>query len=508
MGRRTRRLGLAAGMATILAVTGAGPSAAMIDAASFSESLSVPEHPVETRHSVRIGDRRLDYVAEVGRIAIRDVETAQARGHMGYIAYRVEGTAPRPIIFVWNGGPGSNSTILHFEVAGPRRGEGDRLVENAETWLADADLVFVDPIGTGFSRPVSSEAAAEFYGTLGDVASVTEFVRAWLMQHAAEERPIILAGESWGAGRAASVGYRLIRQGLPVKGLVLISGGDGLTGEYLPRTAATALRPIDLAPIALLHGRLDPALGTDAETVRVRTRAWVEQTYLPALQRQALSEPERAAVTADLARHTGVPVEAIDHATLSFTPRQHLRGLLADEGRTLNIFDMRLTEEPRSDFRSAIDRYLRRDLGYRTDLPYLGLQAVEVGYAPLDRYPQSVGARWNYATIDATPEQVEAAIKAAIERGGGPPRIGPPLPGTEEAVALFPGLKVLVVSGRYDSLASCAADEARAQRLPANLSAAMTYRCYTGGHMFYRDEPARRAFRQDISDITGGGLGD
>lgn len=507
MRRRTVRLGLAAGMA-MLAAMGSAYSVARADVASLSETRAVPEHPVETRHSVQVGGRTLDYVAEAGRIAIRDVETAQARGYMGYIAYRVEGVAPRPVIFVWNGGPGSNSTILHFEVAGPRRGEGDRLVENPETWLADADLVFVDPIGTGFSRPVSAEAAGEFYGTVGDVASVTEFVRAWLLQHAAEERPVILAGESWGAGRAASVGYRLIRQGVPVKGLVLISGGDGLTTEYLPRPMATALRPIDLAPVALYHGRLDPALGADAETVRARARAWIEQTYLPALQSQDMSAAERAAVAADLARFTGVPRDSIDLATLSFTPRQHLRGLLADAGRTLNIFDMRLIEEPRSDFRKAIDRYLRHDLGYRTDLPYLGLQAAEAGYAPFDRYPQSVGSRWNYATIDATPEQVETAIREAVQKGGGPPRIGPPLPGTEEAVAQEPDLRVLVASGRYDSLASCARDEALKLRLPEPLAAAMTYRCYNGGHMFYRDEEARRLFRQDLADIVSSSLND
>lgn len=497
----------AVGLAALLGV--AAPSVVSAEAGALSEAHAVPENPVETRHSLSLGDRRLDYVAEVGRVAIRDVETAQARGYMGYIAYRVEGMAPRPIIFVWNGGPGSNSTILHFEVAGPRRGVGDRLVENAETWLADADLVFVDPIGTGFSRPVSAEAASEFYGTVGDVASVTEFVRAWLRLHAADDRPIILAGESWGAGRAASVGYRLLRQGLPVKGLVLISGGDGLTRDYLPKTMATAVRPIDLAPVALLHGKLDPALGADEATVRAQTRAWVEETYQPALERQDLSPAERAAVVTGLSRHTGLPVETIDPATLSFTPRQHLQGLLADDGRALNIFDMRLTQEPRSDFGGAIDRYLRRELNYQTALPYLGLQGADVGYAPLDRYPQGVGARWNYATIDdATPEQVQAAIREAIERGGGPPRIGPPLPGTEAAVALAPTLKVLVVSGRYDSLASCAADEARAPRLPQPLASAMTYRCYAGGHMFYRDAEARLSFRRDIADMAANSLKD
>ncbi|WP_349313446.1 S10 family serine carboxypeptidase-like protein [Brevundimonas subvibrioides] len=422
---------------------------------------------------------------------------------MGYVSYRTASRTPRPLIFVWNGGPGANSATLHFEVAGPRRGEADRLVDNAETWLADADLVFVDPIGTGFSRPVSPEAGGEFYGTVGDVASVTEFVRSWILLHGAEDRPVLLAGESWGAGRAASVGYRLIRQGVPVHGLILISGGDGINTPYLSKDAATALRVADLAPVALFHRRLDPAVAGDVESARRNSEAWARDVYQPALARVgALSDVERTTIATTLARYTGIPIDLIDPTSLTFTPRQYLRGVLQDKGQTLNIFDMRLTENPPTHFEGAIDRYLRRDLNYVTDLPYVGLTDGEVGYAPHDRYPASVGARWNYATIDASPEQIEAAIREAIQRGGGPPRIGPPLPGTEEAIALAPGLKVLVAAGRYNSLASCTANDELHRLLPDPLRSAITYRCYTGGHMFYRDGPARLQFSRDIAEMS------
>ena len=124
-------------------------------------------------------------------------------------------------------------------------------------------------------------------------------------------------------------------------------------------------------------------------------------------------------------------------------------------------------------------------------------------YAAHDRFQDSVGARWNYATIeDATPEVVQAAISEAIRPGGGPPRIGPPLPATEDALALSPTLKVLVASGRYDSLASCVRDAATEQILSSVLRAAMTYRCYEGGHMFYRDAATRLQFSQDIADMV------
>ncbi|WAC58320.1 peptidase S10 [Brevundimonas sp. SL130] len=349
---------------------------------------------------------------------------------------------------------------------------------------------------------MSTKTREDHYGTVGDVASVAEFVRAWLLLHDAQDRPVLLAGESWGAGRAASVGYRLLRQGVPIKGLILISGGDGLNTPYLTKETATALRIVDLAPVALFHGKLDPTLGGDAETARRAAEAWARDVYLPALTKAGdLSETERTKVVTDLSRFTGVPIELIDRTSLTFTPRQYLRGVLQPEGRVLNIFDMRLTESSPTEFTGAIDRYLRRDLGYVTDLPYVGLSEADIGYAPGDRYPASVGARWNYATIDASPEQIDAAIREAIQRGGGPPRIGPPLPGTEEAIALAPGLKVLVAAGLYDSLSSCTVNDELHRRLPPSLRSAIIYRCYTGGHMFYRDATSRLQFSRDIKDL-------
>lgn len=142
-------------------------AAGVLAIATPAAALPAAETPVVTQHRMNLGGKPLAYTAETGRIAIRDAETGQPRGWMFYIAYRVPSAKPRPLAFVWNGGPGANSATLHFEVAGPKRGEGGRLVDNAETWLTHADLVFVDPIGTGFSRPAKAEYAQAFYGTLG-----------------------------------------------------------------------------------------------------------------------------------------------------------------------------------------------------------------------------------------------------------------------------------------------------------------------------------------------------
>ena len=476
-------------------------------ASSRSELHPVPARPVLSEHSIRLGDDALRYTAEIGRVAIRDAATGEARGYMGYIAYTIpaEGKAVRPLTFVWNGGPGANSSLLHFEVAGPKRGEGERLVDNAETWLAFTDLVFVDPIGTGFSRPAKAEYAQEFYGTVGDVASVTEFVRAWRLLHGSLEAPIFLAGESWGAGRAASVGYALLEQDIPVRGLVLISGGAGLPEPPIPPELRAALKIVDLAPVALHHGKLDGEVGGNAERVRRSAERWARSVYAPALARaEALSERERTRIVTELARYSGLPADRVDRRTLTFTPRQYLEGLLGAEGKTLNTFDMRLTGEPARPFAAAIGSYLRYELGYLTDLPYAGLAGEARGYAPNGNHPQGVGARWNYATADVSPEAMEKAIREAIERGGGPPKLGPPLPATAEAVELAPELRVLVAAGRFDSLASCTVNAEIERNLPPPLGSAMTFRCYEGGHMFYRDAPSRLRFSRDVAALIGG----
>jgi hypothetical protein len=153
-----------------------------------------------------------------------------------FIAYRVSADAPRPLTFVWNGSQ-VRTPLLHFEAAGPS-GSSGALVDNADTWLATMDLVFVDPIGTGFSRPAKPEYVEEFYGTVGDVATVTEFVRAWRLLHAAEDAPVLLAYESW--VRAARQ-RRLCahRRGIRCR-LVLISGGTGLNRGPAPGLAPPA----------------------------------------------------------------------------------------------------------------------------------------------------------------------------------------------------------------------------------------------------------------------------
>jgi carboxypeptidase C (cathepsin A) len=513
MNREDRRVHLrwaaAALIAGVAATCVAAPPAANAPAQRIAvEPSTTPfeEPTVVCPKQIVVDGRPLYYTAETGRVAIRDVATGEVHGRIFYVAYRATGVpGPRPLLFIWNGGPGANSALLHFEAAGPKRLAGATLVDNAETWLTHADLVFVDPVGTGFSRPERPEYAAEFYGTVGDVASVTEFVRAWRVLHAAEDAPLFLAGESWGAGRAGSVGYALLARGIHVDGLVMISGGAGLNASDASADLLAALRVVDWSSTSLHHGRLAVDLGTDAATIRSAAERWARDTYAPALGRAAALDPtERAAVLGGLQRYTGLPTAALDAQSLRVFVPQYRESLLRDRGQKLFTFDMRLTAVPPAAAPATVLRYLRIELGYRTSLPYLGLDELKLGYAPGGQAPPSVNERWDYATTPLSAEQRQAAFAEAVKRGDGPPQLGPPLPSTAEAVALNPGLRVLVAAGRFDSLSSCTANNELARRLPAALAVALEFRCYDGGHMLYRDAAARRAFARDVRALLEG----
>jgi len=466
-----------------------------------------PPESVTTRHQLHLNGGTVVYTAEAGRIAIRNVETGEPHGYMFYTAYRLASPmSVRPVTFIWNGGPGADSTLLHFSVAGPKLIRDGQLTDNTHSWLSASDLVMVDPIGTGFSRPVKDEYAAEFYSTRGDVASVAEFVRCWRILHAAETAPVFLVGESWGAGRAASVGYALESRGITVNGLVLISGGWGLNGEFGSPTLRDALRVVDMASAALFHRKTAPELGRDVATVRRTAEDWVRTTYAPALARvSTLSDSERTALATDLKRFTGIPADKIDLATLRISPGQFRRTLLANDGKQPNVFDLRITDLHNSERgKRTLLHYFRGELDYHTDLPYIGLEPLTLGFAPSGTYPEGVGERWDYATKTPTPEELKAAMDTAVRDGSGPPRIGPPLPATAEALAINPHMKVLVAAGMYDGFQPCASGQETEAELPAELRDKIRFKCYLGGHALYEDEPARLEFSRDVETLIAG----
>jgi carboxypeptidase C (cathepsin A) len=467
---------------------------------------------VTTRHQLSIGGRTQRYTARAGRLPIRVNETGEPRGQVFYVAYTLDGSAPgvrRPLTFLWNGGPGSNSVLLHLVGFGPKRLADSRgaatcvecdVEDNDATWLEHSDLVFVDPIGTGFSRPTQAEYGAEFYNTLGDIASIAEFVRVYLTRFDAWDVPLVVAGESYGAWRASGVAEALERQGTRVAGVMLISGGIQV-GPVIDEEMRTALFIPTRAAAAFHHRKLSADLQGKLPATLKQIEEWARTVYGPALKRIAtLSEQERAAIVESLARFTGLDPGLIDRQTLIVGRQQFAEQLLRDQKRVLARFDTRETEGPArpSDRASTVNRYLRSTLGFTTDLAY---QGIEQGFTPdTGQRAQSVAARWNYNQgPQPAPGQTPAAPAPRPANLDAPP--GGAQPWLRRAMMINPSLKTFVAAGLYDSLNSCAANSYLVSQLEQPLAANITAKCYEGGHMMY-DEPAiRRQVTRDVIEF-------
>lgn len=463
--------------------------------------------PVTTKHQIKIPGRTLTYTAEAGRIAIRDVGTGEPVGHVFYIAYRAP--APkgkvRPITFAWNGGPGAASASLNFEGFGPKRIEDGKLVDNADTWLTDTDIVFMDPVGVGFGRAVSMEKQKAFTTIVGDIAASTEFVRSWLLLHGEEDAPLVIAGQSYGSGRAGSVAYQLLKRGFNVRGLALISATTGLPRYPEQDLISAAMHVGDYVVSALHYKKTPPELGATPEAVRAEAEIWARDTYLPALRRiSQLTDTERDEIAIGLAKRTGLKPDDIDRKTLAITQGFFLGHIRP--GNLAYYSDYRLGTPYTGPSLKLGVRHIRHDLGYVTDLPYLGVETYEEGFAPDGKYPEPVNSIWTHATVyDAAPEQIEAANAEWSKRGLiGQPKFGPDLPGAADAMKLSRALKVFVPHGAYDALGGCSMDAELGRQLPSPYKEALTFRCYLAGHAIYRDAPARAQFANDMRTLARG----
>jgi carboxypeptidase C (cathepsin A) len=454
-----------------------------------------------TRHVLKTGGLSLAYEAEAGSVPIKDVATGEPLGNLFYVAYRAP-AAPgkvRPITFIWNGGPGAASASLNFEGFGPKRIEGQALVDNVDTWLTDSDLVFMDAMGVGFSRAVSPQAQENFTSIVGDIGATTEFIRAYLLRHGAEDRPLIIAGQSYGAGRAGASAYQLLKRGFDVRGIALISNTQGLPRYPEEEILADAMHVGDYAVAALYYKKLPPGLGATPAEARAKAEQWAREVYIPALRRRdELTETERRALIADLARHIGLEPKDIDDKTLSLTQGKFLGALVP--GRLPYYLDYRKLTPYRTPSLTLGVRYTRRELGYPTDLSYLPVEPLTDGFAPTGTYPPTVNEAWLHTNVyGATREQV-AAAQAEFAKSGriGMGSYGPRLPGAAEAMALSSRLKVLVAHGAYDALGGCSMDAERGKRMASPYREAVSMRCYLAGHAIYRDAPARAQFAADM----------
>ncbi|MGH9385512.1 MAG: S10 family serine carboxypeptidase-like protein [Vicinamibacterales bacterium] len=467
------------------------PPAAAIAAGPEAEA-------VETTHQVSVGGKPLRYTARAGLLPIRVNDTGDTHGRVFYTAYtlQTQTQAKRPLTFLWNGGPGSNSVLLHLFGFGPRRIRTSadasgatacecELQDNDATWLEQSDLVFVDPVGTGFSRPTRAEYGAEFYNTFGDIASIAEFVRVYRTRFDAWDAPIFIAGESYGSWRAAGVAEALERRGERVAGVMLISGGIPV-GPVIDEEMRTALFIPTRTAAAFHHKRLDAELQKDLQATLRQVEEWAHTEYGPALKRVAtLTDVERQRIVAALSRFTGLDRSLIDSQTLIVGRQQFAEQLLRADKRVLARFDTRDVEgAARASERNAtVNQYFRSTLGFKIDLAY---QGAEDGFTPSGQRVQSVGARWNYNQGVPPPPGAPPPPRLNLDA---PP--GGAQPWLRRAMAINPTLTTFVVAGLYDSLNSCAVNAHLVAQLEPALKGQITEVCYPGGHMMY-DEPAVR----------------
>ena len=311
--------------------------------------------PTETHQKVTINGQAVNYTARAGYLPLRNATTGQSEAHLFYTAYSKDGgdSAVRPVCFFLGGGPGVAASWQEFGGLGPKRmkwaadgGPGMPpygWAENPNTLLAQADLVFVNPVGTAYSRPDQPGRGPSFWTSASDVASLGEFVRSYLNAYNLRNSPLFLAGEDAGTGRAAGLAAYLIEHQIPVQGVALLSmslspdamAGDAQYINLLPSLTMAAWR----------HKKLAQDLNAmSAEQIAGQARQFAAREYLHALYKgDRMTAEERTKVIADLSRFTGLSKAFIVNNNLRITLDRFNTELLHDQHKGLSTTDARVT---------------------------------------------------------------------------------------------------------------------------------------------------------------------
>lgn len=474
-----------------------------------SEHQAVTDQLVTSWHEARIAGRRVRYQATTGLLVLREEvnEDGKARGHLprarvfvtAYTREDVENVAERPITFAFNGGPGSSSVWLHLGVLGPRRvalqEDGSalpapfELVDNEFSLLDESDLVFIDPVSTGYSRTVEGGKPADYHGYQADLESVAEVIRLWLSRSGRWRSPKYLAGESYGTTRAAGLaGYLQQRHGIYPDGLMLLSsvldfstirfdvGNDLPPLLYLPSFAATAW----------YHGQLDAQLQElPLEELLREVEQFAYDRYTPALLRgQRLGTAEQEQLAEQLARYLGVSTDFVLRNNLRVDIARYCKELLRDRRRTVGRLDSRFTgfdrdaggerfeydpsyAEIQRPFTALLNDYLRSELEFESDLPY------EI-IAELYR-------SWKFTEFENRYVNTAETLR--------------------QAMSMNPNLKVHVASGYYDLATPYFATEYTLDHLgiEPELRSNISTSYYEAGHMMYVQLESLKKLKDELS---------
>ncbi len=455
-----------------------------------------------TQHSITVNGQTINYTARAGTIVMKD-DDGNPKASFFFISYTREGADPakRPVTYTFNGGPGSSSVWLHMGAFGPKRvtyadehGHAAmppyHLVDNENTLLDVTDLVFIDPVTTGFSRAIPFKEASKFHGVEADVESVGEFIRLWTTRYGRWNSPKFIAGESYGTTRAAGLSGWLQRQGVYPNGVVLIS--SILNFETASFDSANDLAYELFVPtytaIAWYHKRLPADLqGASVENATRESEQFALGEYARALmQGDRIADAERQSVIQKLARLTGLSPDYIDRANMRIRIDRFDKELLRKERRTVGRLDGRFTgidkdaagESPEYDpsyaaifgeYTAVFNDYVRKDLKYESDTAY---EILTDKVRP-----------WAYDRAQNRYVDVGETLRGALNQN--------------------PYLKVFVANGYYDLATPFAATRytfARMQ-LDSEVRKNVSMDYFEGGHMMYIDRTAHAKLKKDISDF-------
>jgi len=454
--------------------------------------------PVTKDGKITIGGQVVPYVSTAGKMVMRD-EKGKAKASIFYVSYTrspVKDTATRPVMFAFNGGPGSSSVRLHLGILGPKRidfpGDGTepltppaRLIENESSILDVCDLVFIDPVSTGYSRAEKDTDEKEFHGLESDISSVGDFIRMWLTENKRWSSPKFLCGESYGGIRAAGLAdFLQSRYGMSLNGVVMLSAlldfrtiipseGSQLSHQvYLPLFATTAL----------FHKKVEG----EREDILKQAREFAYGEYGAALLKgNEISEEEKHAVAEKLADLTGISAEIWKRKQLRLDPFEFRAELLRDEKKVIGRFDGRVVWDATSvdarnaeydpsyalalgAFSTAMLAYLGDELGWEEDQPY----EILTGVGP-----------WKYGS--------DNSIVHGADRMAG-------------ALRDDPQLRVLVM-GAHADLATPPEGMAYSLRqivgFPPALKSRIEFTYYDAGHMFYLNPPDLKKARTDLVEF-------
>jgi carboxypeptidase C (cathepsin A) len=470
------------------------------------EETVLKELSVTTEHSIHINGQLVPYRATVGSILIHDDEgnPTAVIYYTSYTRTDIEDLDRRPIAFLYNGGPGSSSIWLHMGAYGPRRvviggpepvgGAPYQLVDNQYSLIDVADMVFIDPVGTGFSRAVGKAHDWDFWGVDSDVASLAKFINAYVTRNNRWDSPKFLIGESYGTFRSAAlVNYLQNRDGMYFNGVVLMSpvldtgyisfppGQDLAYILYLPSYAATAY----------YHRMLNPQ-PADLAAFLQQAREFAATKYADALvQGSRLPEAQKTAIAQQISHFTGLSVDYVLKDDLRVSLPQFMMELQRKRGLITGRLDARFSGpsydplaenaayDPQSTavtgaFTAAWQHYLLDELKFKTNMTYRVM-------ANFDGHP------WDW--------------KHNAGQGYGFPGYANVEPDLVQALITNPHLKIQIENGYFDLATPFFETEYTVDhlRLPASLRDNIQLEYYHSGHMMYLRQASLAHLKSNVA---------